>query len=217
MLFSFASFMKLGCLSRSQRDAALSKRLLSNGGGYDFHKRTYGFCADVVSGIELPLLLKRIGAITYEVERRSIVRGVTSLSEWLTDNSGSFFPVGPLTVTSPSGLFGVRLAPQFGLERQGIKVAYQLWNTMWPDLHPDARDACICLEARKYAQAGVELEFQVLSLISKKAYASAVDHPRVQRLADELVENVEGTITRLRRELGLPGAESPSRELPPSH
>jgi hypothetical protein len=195
MIVGFSALLKLACLNRAQREAALLRRLRLKG-GYDFHKRTRLYCARLAGGASLAELSAEVRLIGYAAERESILRALSKLDAWLKANPGTPFPISPTSWTSPANRFSVKFAPEFGLQRGDIRAGYCVWNTRWPDLHPDARDACMSLLVQAYRRLGVLHKFHLLSLLTGSSFAFDEEQPRAALLAEDLVKGLERTIGR---------------------
>lgn len=62
-------------------------------------------------------------------ERESAKKGFTATVKFLSLNGGNAYQPAERKFESSSGLFGVKFQPNFGIEKNGNRIAVHLWNT----------------------------------------------------------------------------------------
>lgn len=218
--FGFSAFLKLISLnSRPQTTEVRKRSAPSRSDGYDFHRSLRRLSRrHIVDGESLAGLLKEVGQIAREPERRSAKAGLERLSLWRALNPGRVLSFGPALYESPAKNFKVQYLPDFGIELDGQKVAVHIWNTGKPDLDERMTYAALSLFPSIYA-AGEERpdDLAVLSLPQSRLYrlGEVEDHSemalRLVRRLDDLFDRVRSEPTRPTR----PPRERPVPPLPP--
>jgi len=168
----FAAYLKLIALNPKPRDTELRKKLLGEGGGYDFHHRIKRASRRYVFGeATMAELEAEAEEIQRASERTAYSEGLAKLETWRKATPGEALLI-PSKVHTPEGKrFSLQARPEFGLLDAGRITAFHVWNTKRPKLtEADARNALSLLPAL-YADDDVPPDdFAILSLREPKVY-----------------------------------------------
>jgi hypothetical protein len=213
MHFGFSAFLKLICLNDRPSRTEMRSRLAGGGGGYDYHKSLRRRAhRHLVDGVDMIEIVASLGEITRAPERRSVTQGLTRLQTWREEYGGAITPFPAATFDSPSGLYKVTFAPDFGIQFRSGSIAVHIWNTARPALIPRMVYAALSLFPDLYSDLRRPPDdLAVLSLADLRLYrlSEAGSHALV---GPSLAQRVEDLIRDTRRELGLPPAvERPGR------
>jgi hypothetical protein len=170
--FGFAAFLKIASLNPKPQKTELRKRLLGDGGGYDFH-RSLKLASKrlIVERAPLEGLLVSAEDVVKIPERKSLIAGLTKLGLWRDGISGDAYQVPGRVYESPRGLFKIASQPEFGLLNGDRRIAFHLWNTKRPDLQSEEVYSALAILPSIYPDDGTgPTDFGVLSLHEPKAY-----------------------------------------------
>lgn len=171
--FGVAAFLKLASLNPKPQKTEMRKRLNgSGGGGYDFHRRLkLASGKHVAAGHALLDLIEEAKTIEPLPERKAMVAGLTKLGLWCSKVGGKGFKPAAKIYESPRGLFKIAFQPEFGVEVDGKRMAFHIWNTKKPDLDPAAAYAALAIMAKLYSEDDdCPDDFGIVSLHEPKAY-----------------------------------------------
>jgi hypothetical protein len=103
--FGTSAFLKLVCLNDRPQRTELRKRLLSSGGGYDYHRSLrLRVHRHLVGGESIASILASIGEIARGPERNSVRVGFERLANWHTGHRGEIVGYDAVTYESPNSL-----------------------------------------------------------------------------------------------------------------
>jgi len=204
--FGFSAYLKLICLNSKPQSREVSKRLApQSGSGYDFHKslrllaRRY-----LLEGEDALEIGKSVDKITKEAERNSVRSGLKYLIKWRSISRGTICNFHDAVFESPSGVFKVKFAPDFGIEIGGRRTAVHIWNTKRPELDRRFVYGALALFPKIYQKmANRPDDLAVLSLRDERLYClSDVRDATAFGLA--VATAIEHLFQDKARELGLP-------------
>jgi hypothetical protein len=204
--FGFSAFLKMLSLNDRPQRTEMRKRLLpSSGSGYDFHRQFRLLAHRYLSGGEaLADLIAEAEAFGNEAEGRAAGEALMFLEEWRADFPGRLFAFAPAVWESPSGVFKVRYAPDFGIEIGGIRVAVHIWKTQRPPLDARMTYAALSLFPELYAgQGDAPQDLAVLSVTTGRLYRLS-EVPDQSVLAARVVGFIETLIEDITDEITLP-------------
>lgn len=195
--FGTSAYLKLLALNPKPRDTELRNRLVSSGGGYDFHKRMRRIATLYATGnADWGATLRELNAINEGPERTSATHALGKLTEWLGGQSAQVVVGGDVKAVSPTGLFSVKFAPDFGLDLNGKRFRVHIWNTKQPAVRLREAIGTIGL----FSDETDASELAILSLRTGELFASA-NVQSAKDLALLLARDIERRIVRLREEL----------------
>jgi hypothetical protein len=213
--FGLSAFLKLICLNERPGRAHVRNRLVSGGGGYDFHRslrlrvRRY-----LVEGEPIEDVVASARDIARAPEQRSVQLGLERLERWRRSNPGEIVDYPPALYESPSGLYKVSLVPDFGIQVGGAGVAVHVWNTAQPRLEPRLVYAALALFPAVYAeQKRPPDDLAVLSLPDETLFRLS-EAGRHASIGPSLALRVEEMIRQGHSDLGLPPPEERPGERP---
>lgn len=204
--FGFSAFLKLiSSSSRSQR-TQIRTRLTPSDGGYDYHKAMRRLAGRyLIEGISASEILAATSAIVKEAERKSAVGALTRLIRWRESFAGEVFQVPERLYESPTGVFRIRYAPDFGMSLDGERIAAHVWNTMKPPLDKRMSRAGLFLFHDLYDDIALT-DLSVLSL--RDNHWIRLGDPAVYaELSLNLVEYLEETFIDVRRDAERTGTQ----------
>ena len=213
--FGFSAFLKLISQNPKPQRRAIRERLLpSTGDGYDFHRslklhaRRY-----LVDREPMEDLLTSAEEIKKEAEKKSVLKGLTTLETWRDDNPGEIFEASSHTFESPNELFKVAYQPNFGVILPTGRTTVHLWNTKAPALDRRLTYAALSLFPHLYETENID-DYAVLSL----------HEPRLLRLnevgdqsalATNLIAALENVFVEVLDEImGVGGSDTPTAPPP---
>lgn len=145
-----------------------------------------------------------IDEIARAPERNSVRVGLERLEIWRTGYAGSILDYGSVTYESPSRLFKVAFAPDFGIQSDDSGVAVHIWNTVQPRLLPEMTYGAISLFRPLYEETdNAPDDLAVLSLREPELYRLSEAGGYADMGAD-LVARIESTVREVSDELDLP-------------
>lgn len=203
--YGFSAFLKLLCLNERPMRTELRRRLLSTGGGYDFH-RSLRLRASryLVGGEPIADVLASVAEIARPPERASAQAGLERLHDWRLAHLGTPIQYPAATYESPASLFRVNFMPDFGLELAGRGVAIHVWNTARPRLIPRMVYAALSIVSPVYEGVdGAPEDLAVLSLPDSTLLRLS-EAGRLSGIGPSTAERVEDLIRDVQYEIDHP-------------
>lgn len=213
--FGFSAFLKLISQNPKPQRRTIRERLLpASGEGYDFHRslklhaRRY-----LVDSEPMEAILASAGKIKKDAEKKSAIRGLTTLNLWRDETPGEIFEVPARTFESPNGLFKVAYQPDFGVSLPTGRTPVHLWNTKTPTLDRRLTYAALSLFPDMYDD-GID-DLSVLSLHEPRLIRlNEVGDQTV--LAANLIAALENTFLEVMEELSGSGSADSSESTFPA-
>ncbi len=195
-----SAFLKLYSLDVKHKEREY-KKYATKKGGYDFYWTLKDAAARLTFG-KKPI--PEAEAVFKSIQRASEIAhnksGFVSLADWLSKDRYAFFPPPSTKFQSPKGFLTIKLEPEFGLLGRGGRRLVSLWNTMKPELTPQAAGVGIHL-IESYLCIGecVDCKGMVLDLRKSRPYVTdAIPEQVKTALAKELnwVDNYFETLPK---------------------
>lgn len=196
--FGTSAYLKLLALKPKARDRELKKRLMPDGGGYDFHKAMRRIAVGYASGkYTKNELQSKIANITRDAERNAAAIAVPRFYEWLGGRPIHALDDAELRAESPSGHFSVKFSPDFEIEHGGKSIHVHLWNTANPKI--DERDVIgtmgLFAQQNIFYSLGIlslqSLDFFVINDIKSSQTISALIASQIENRIDVLREGID--------------------------
>jgi hypothetical protein len=187
--FTFSYFLKIANLNPVPQKSEMRKAFGPSTGGYDFHRSLRLLGHRLMAGEDLSSVLEAAETIKQIHERNSAKAGIGKLARWRNDQPQEICDLEEMYYEGPSGFFGVRLKPDFGIRLSSGVVGVHVWNTKHPKL--DAGKIYSALALFEEFKDGNDLsDLAVLSLRDGNFYrlSEAGDH---RERASIMISNLE--------------------------
>lgn len=148
-------------------------------------------------------------------ERNSLINGLKKLGLWREGVTGAACKIAPKVYQSPRGIYKIAIQPEFGIDTNGRRIAFQIWNTKKPDLNVDAVYGTMALLPALYTgEINAPSDFGVLSLHEPRVYLVS-DRVVSPLLIDRVIGTIEDGILDIYKEYSEPPSKDIHKPTPP--